>query len=60
MNYYIRIAREVIGITGYKTIEYVDFGERYEMLKKVEDMEVIRRFPDPFNSSVEVVVVKEV
>lgn len=60
MNYCVRIAREVIGITGHKTIEYVDFGERDEMLKKIESMEVVRRFTDPFNSSVEVVVVKEV
>ena len=60
MNYTINIAREVIGATGHKTIEFVQKGlhRTAETEAMIAGMDVIRRYDDPFNASTEIVVIR--
>lgn len=58
MNFMITIAREAIGVTGYTTIEKIETISRAKALEKLENMTIVRRFPNPFNSSIEIVVVE--
>lgn len=58
MNYMITIARETIGLTGYRTFEKIETVPRDEGLRKLSGMNIKRRFPDSFNSSIEIVVVE--
>ena len=57
MNKWITIARETISMTGYKTIAHIETLERDKALKKLEGKTIIRRFTNPFDSSIEVVVI---
>lgn len=58
MNFMITIAREKVGLTGYKTIEKLETVSRDAGLEKLEKMEIVRRFTNPFNASIEIVVVR--
>lgn len=58
MNFMITIAKEVVGIGGYTTIEKIETISRGKALKKIENMTIVRRYPNPFNSSIEIVVVE--
>jgi len=57
MNYWITLAVEVDGLTGYRTIKHLTTVPRDAGLKMLEGKEIIRRFKNPFDSSVEVVVI---
>lgn len=58
MNYMITIAKETVGLTGYRTYKKIETLPRHIALKKIEGKEIIRRFPNPFDASIEIVVVK--
>lgn len=60
METIIKIAKEIEGPTGYKSIEFIDtIPYNKESIDKIElHLDIVRSFKSPFNSSVLVVVVK--
>lgn len=58
MNFMITIAREAVGVTGHETIEKIETLSKYEAEEKLSGMKIKRRFKNPFNSSIEIVVVE--
>lgn len=58
MNYMITIARDVLGLTGHRTIEKLETLPRDKALDKLAGMEIKRRFANPFNASIEIVVIE--
>lgn len=58
MNYWMRIGRFVIGITGYRTFETIECVPYDEGLKLIEGKTVVKRWNDPLNSSIKVVVIE--
>ena len=58
MNFWITIARETVGVTGYRTIKKLETLPRDAAIKKLEGKQIVRRFENPFDASVEIVVIK--
>ena len=59
MDYRIWICKETVGITGHRTFKKIKMVPRTEaVLEEIENMNVVRRFNDPFNSSIEMVIIK--
>ena len=54
----ITIVKETVGLTGYRTYKKIETLPKHIALKKIEGKEIIRRFPNPFDASIEIVVVK--
>ena len=60
MNYWITIAKEAETLTGYRTYEKIETLPREEALKKLVGVEIVRRFANPFDHTIEIVIIKEV
>lgn len=54
------IAKEVIGVGGHKTIEYIEkcLPRTKETESLIKTLNVVRIFQDPFNASIDIVVIK--
>lgn len=57
MNKWITIAKEAVSIDGYKTFAPIETLERDKAIKKLDGKTIIRRFTNPFDSSVEIVII---
>ena len=59
MYTHMKIARYVIGITGYKTLDTIKIVPYQKGIKMIHNMNVIKSFDDPFDHSINIVVIKE-
>lgn len=59
MYTHMKIARYVIGITGYKTLDTIKTVPYQEGIKMIHNMNVIKTFDNPLDHSVRIVVIEE-